>query len=226
MSAPLIVVTGVGTGVGKTHVAEAMLHRWGRVGRVVGFKPVETGVPAEVHRDDDGGRLEAASTFHVKHSELGVRLRAGVSPHLAAEREGRALDPSSWVERSGRLREACDGVVVELAGGLFSPLTLSVLNVDLLLRLAPTKTVLVAVDRLGVLHDVLATSRAYAGELDVLLVAPTEPDASTSTNAAELRRFCAHAVRGPLPRASSTTLADDPAIASLISEVRVVRGPS
>jgi dethiobiotin synthetase len=226
VSAPLVVVTGVGTGVGKTHVAEAILRSWGRGAKVAGWKPVETGVPEAVGPEDDGGRLEAASTFHVKHSELGVRLRTPVSPHLAAEREGRVLDPNVWMLTIARLRDACEGLVVELAGGLFSPITPLVTNADLLARLEPTKTLLVAVDRLGVLHEVIATSRAFGRPLDVLLIAPTTADASTGTNATELRRLCAHPVLGPLPRASVGVLADHPAIASLISEVRVSRAPS
>ncbi len=226
MKAPLVVVTGIGTNIGKTHLAEALLLRWGRDARVAGFKPVETGVGDEVLGTDDAGRLEAASTFHVKHSELGVRLRAPVSAHLAAEREGRVLDLAAMTATVDRLREVCEGVVVELAGGLLSPITATLLNVDLLARLAPTKTLLVAVDRLGVLHEVLATSRAALHVVDVVLVDPLERDASTGTNAAELRRFCAHVVRGPLPRASSKTLAEDPTIASLISEVRAGRDPS
>lgn len=221
-----MVVTGVGTGLGKTHLAEALVRRWGRNARVAGFKPVETGVGEDVCATDDGGRLEAASTFHVKHSELGVRLRTPVSPHLAAEREGRVLDVAVLTATVERLRQACDGVVVELAGGLFSPFTGALLNADVLAHLEPSKTLLVAVDRLGVLHDVLATSRAAHRPLEVVLIDPVERDASTGTNAAELRRFCAHVVWGPLPRASSLALADDATVASLISEVRGVRGPS
>jgi len=52
MKAPLIVVTGTGTEIGKTHVAGALLLAWARVlaeagmgdATVVGLKPVESGV--------------------------------------------------------------------------------------------------------------------------------------------------------------------------------------
>lgn len=225
MVAPLVVVTGVGTGVGKTHVAEALLLAWGKVGRVAGFKPVETGVDP-LAATDDGSRLERASTFHVKHSERAVRLHAPVSAHLAAEREGRVLDPGEWVRVIDELRDACDGVVVELAGGLFSPLGPALTNADVVARLQPDKTLLVASDRLGVLHDVIAASRACPLAFDVLLTAPETLDASTGTNAVELRRFVAHRVLGALPRATPAALSEHSIISSLISEVRVARGPS
>ncbi len=226
MRSPLVVVTGVGTGVGKTHAAEALLWAWRKHGRVVGFKPVETGVdPQAMAATDDGGRLESASTFHVKHL-VGVRLAAPLSPHLAAEREGRVLEPIAWVETIAALRSQADGVVVELAGGLFSPVTAQLLNVDLLRLLEPSKVVVVAYDRLGVLHEVIATSRASAIAFDVLLNTPTHCDASTGTNVTELRRFVGHRILGPMPRGGAEVLADDPAISSLISEVRVARAPS
>jgi dethiobiotin synthetase len=224
MLAPLIVVTGVGTGVGKTHVAVALLMAWGRVARVAGYKPVETGVDAATP-EDDISRLERASTFHVKHSQS-ERLSTPVSPHLAAEREGRVLDVDTWVANVGSLRESCEGVVVELAGGLFSPITSHVLNVDLIERLGPTKVLLVGMDRLGILHEVIATTRATDLPFDVVLSAPERTDASTGTNAAELRRFVTHCVRGSLARTTSQALANDTVISSLISEVRVARGPS
>lgn len=63
---------------------------------------------------------------------------------------------------------AIDELVVEGAGGLFSPLSDSWLNIDLLIRLRhgpfQVRTVLVAADRLGIQHQVIATCRAAAAE--------------------------------------------------------------
>ena len=92
----------------------------------------------------------------------------------------------------------------ELPGGLFSPLSETATNADLIRRLDPWRVLLVAPDRLGVLHDVIATSRAAQAEdvrIDgVILSAPAMPDASTGTNAEELGRVSVPAVLAALPR--------------------------
>ena len=209
MTAPLLVVAGVGTGVGKTHFATALALAWALHWRVAAFKPVETGTAAEgPSPGDDADALERASTFHVKHSERGQRFRTPVAANLAARLERRAVDVPAILRHVLDLRRDADVVVVELAGGLFSPLSDDALNLDLTNALAPDATVLLAQDRLGVLHEVLATRRAAApAKLLPVLTAPAAPDASTGHNAAELLRLTGIAPLGPLPRAPAADLA-------------------
>jgi dethiobiotin synthetase len=77
------------------------------------------------------------------------------------------------------------------------------------------KTLLVAPDRLGVLHDVRATllaARHVGLSLDaVVLSAPATPDASTGRNGAELSRLGIVPVAAEFPRGApddeETTLA-------------------
>ncbi len=224
MRAPLIIITGTGTGIGKTHVARALLHGAKSSGRVLGFnrradgtptfasclgfKPVESGVVDGVTSDAE--LLDRASTFHVKQSP-GLRLRAGVSPHLAAELEGAELDWKGAVRFVSDLRDEGVAVLVELAGGLFTPLATNLRNVDALGALDPTATLLVAPDRLGVLHDVgaaLAGAAHVGARIDVVgLVACADADASAGTNARELARFIDIPVVGPWPRAEPEALA-------------------
>lgn len=181
----ILVVTGVGTGIGKTHAAEVLLRAWAATGlRVAGYKPIESGVVAGVTTDQD--RLDAAATFHVKHPRL--ELAEPISPHLAARREGRSVDTDAIRAHVNRLATECDGVVVELAGGTFSPIDEHRTNADLVALWPEAACVLVGSDRLGVLHEVIATTRALAPRrVDlVLLSAPEHADASTGTNATEL----------------------------------------
>jgi dethiobiotin synthetase len=84
-------------------------------------------------------------------------------------------------------------VVVETAGGLFSPLGDGANNLDLVRALEPASLVLVAPDRLGALHDVTA-AMGYARSLGrcvdaVVLSASAKPDPSTGTNRRELERL-------------------------------------
>jgi dethiobiotin synthetase len=215
----LVVVTGTGTGVGKTHLTVALARAWGRP--VLAYKPVESGVDGAMGEDERA--LGEASTFHVKRPPLQVRLRAGVSPHLAARMEGRRLDLAALAAEVARLRAASD-VLVELPGGLFSPLTDDVLNADLLSLLAPDRTLLVAPDRLGVLHDVLSATEAAAARglrlSGVVLNAPPAPDASTGQNGPELGRLCSTPLLAVVARAADATATRDPAVPALVLRLR------
>jgi dethiobiotin synthetase len=219
----LIVVTGTGTGIGKTHFAEALLMAWGRVdGRVTGLKPVESGVAEGAEGESDAARLARASSFHVKHPPL--FLAEGVSPHLAARRQGLTLDVGLFAAPATAARSEADGVVLELPGGLFSPLAPGLLNAHVATQLEPDVLLLLAPDRLGVLHDIGAAVRAAQGfslRLDgIVLVTPACPDASTGRNGPELPGLVAVPLLATLPRATPHQLAASPELGLILSAVR------
>ena len=213
MNAPLLVVTGTGTEIGKTHLAASILVAWARALRaaghaapqVLGLKPVESGVTGG--RGADGARLEQLSTFHVKRFPSPYLLARAVSPHLAAREEGRSIDLTRVREQvhEARAEELLDGLVVELAGGLFSPLGPELSNADAALEIDADGILLVAPDRLGVLHDLGATTRAAGAMglplLGIVLVAPAEADLSTGSNAAEVSLVTEVPVLAVVPRA-------------------------
>lgn len=227
MRAPLIIVAGTGTAVGKTHVAAALLRAWSQYARVVGYKPIETGVP----RGREGGdarSLRLASSFHVKPPARAFTFREPISPHLAARHEGRRIALRTLVGEARRLRAAADGVVVELAGGLFSPLSRHEHNLDLARALEPSAIVLVAPNRLGVLHDVAATvlaAQPHRGLLaGVILSAPRRPDASTRTNANEISWLGGARVLASVPRAPIRELASSAAMRRVLRACLTLRG--
>ena len=227
--APLLAVTGTGTGIGKTHVSAAILRQWSRAlqaaglagPRVAGIKPVESGVVPGAATDAQ--TLERASTFHVKRFPPPYMLARAVSPHLAAADEGRVLELEVIRAYVQTVRGEADAVAVELPGGLFSPLAPELDNAGVLRALAPTAALLVAPDRLGVLHDVGATTRAAAAcgvRLDgIILVAPEHADASTGTNAVELRLVSSVPVVASLPRADVGTLAGHADLEKLLRDL-------
>jgi dethiobiotin synthetase len=211
-----IVVVGTGTSVGKTWVAREVLAELRRrdIG-ALGLKPVESGVREGTTTDAD--RL----ALHSVRAPMPppYRLREPLSPHLAARRENRSIDAEEILTyvRSHESSEPDDApsvVLVETAGGLFSPLDASFTNWDVACSLDPARWLLVAPDALGVLHDLTATlgaarARGRAPDL-VVLSAAREPDLSTGTNATELQRLGLVARPFALGR-------DDPAgIASLV----------
>jgi dethiobiotin synthetase len=220
MAARLVVVSGTGTGIGKTHLAEALLRALGQRGlKVAGVKPVETGFDGGPSSDE--ARLAKASSFHVKHT--GVRFADPVSPHLAAREAGQAISLGALVAEIDAARAASDLVLAELAGGLFSPLSDTETNADLAKALRPDVLLLVAPDRLGVLHDLIAATRAAEASslaIDgVALVAPDSPDTSTGRNAAEIERMRAIPLFGSVRRAPVEELARDPDLLAIASRL-------
>ena len=229
MTAPLVVVTGTGTGIGKTHAAAALVLAWARLLReagverpeVAGIKPVESGVTDGA--PTDAATLEQASTFHVKRFPPPYMLARAVSPHLAAAGEGRVIELHLIRAFVDEVRAAADAVVVELPGGLFSPLARGLDNADVARGLAPDALLLVVPDRLGVLHDVAAATRAARASgvsvTGIVVVAPEHADASTGTNAVELSVVCDVPVVAELPRADVTTLSARDDLSSSLREL-------
>ena len=108
----ILVVTGTGTGVGKTVATAALAAR--AAGTVLVVKPVQTGVlPGEVGDVDDVRRLAGCEV-----TEL-VRLPDPLAPDTAARLAG--VDLPTVAEHAARIRELAedfDTVIVEGAGGL------------------------------------------------------------------------------------------------------------
>jgi dethiobiotin synthetase len=228
-----VVIAGTGTGIGKTHVACALVrHVAARGLPVVGLKPIETGLDAGSASDQtrlsDAARWgllpsgDPRAGFHVKQTgpdrgpEVGqfhvepspYWFAPPLSPHLAAREAGLRVDLGrvrAWVLEAQRRRGEC-AAVVETAGGLFSPIGQGMTNLDLALALEPAVVVLVAPDRLGVLHEVTSTigfADALGRPVDTAVLSePDAPDRSTGTNAAEIDRLGIARVSAVFPRTS------------------------
>jgi len=203
MTARVVLVTGTDTEVGKTVVAAGLARALVRRGRrVAAVKPVESGCGEAPGETEDGVLLARAAGQDEPAAAL-VRLRTPVAPPVAAEREGRELDPGPWVETIRRLARDRDVVLVEGAGGLLSPLTWETTARDLGVALGADALV-VAPDRLGCLNHALLTLEALRAAglrtLGVVFGAPVAPDDSTGTNADALRRFAPDVRTATLPR--------------------------
>ncbi len=212
MAAPLILITGTGTDIGKTHFACALVKAWAARGlQIAGVKPIETGVPRGAPSGPDGNKLGRMSTFHVKRFPAPYMLARAVSPHLAARADKKTIDPDIVARWTANIRAEADGVVLELPGGLFTPVTERLTNADVAKALKPDATLLLAPDRLGALHDVGACIRAARADgialMGIVLARPAAPDAATGTNATELASVVDVPVLATLPRTSIDELA-------------------
>lgn len=155
-------VTGTDTSVGKTYVCARFLEFLTTKGIRAGYqKWVATGANAGLP-DDLELCLKAASispTPELVKQQAPYRFRYPASPHLAAEMEGRAVDPEVIVENYKFLAEKYEWLIVEGVGGIMVPLRRDLLLADLLARLQPG-TLVVARSGLGTLNHTLLTLEA------------------------------------------------------------------
>jgi len=183
----ILVVTGTGTGVGKTVVTAALAAR--ATGSVMVVKPVQTGVlPGEVGDADDVRRLAGCEVTEF------VRLPDPLAPDTAAERAGVTLPSvADHAERIRGLALLHDTVIVEGAGGVLVRLdSAGGTLLDLAEALAASVVVVVAAG-LGTLNHTELTVGALRGrgiEPAGLIVGswPGDPGLAEQCNLADLPR--------------------------------------
>lgn len=194
-----IFVTGTGTEVGKTYCASSMVKTRQRGNHRVGvYKPVASGC----RRGSDGELIadDALSLWHAAGEPLTLqsvcpqRFAMPLSPPQAAAAEGSHVDETLLVDGLDAWADF-DTTYIEGAGGLFSPISKSMLNVDLIIALKRTRdveVVLIAANRLGVQHEVIAAvraSRASGVKIDRVVLNDIAIDSSSSANAECLRQW-------------------------------------
>lgn len=121
-------ITGTDTGVGKTHIACAIVRELREAGHRVGaFKPACSGASLDENGHshwDDVDRLREALDREVSDDQLcPQRFFAPLAPPVAAGKEGRRVDWKSIIHGFEAWQKGCDILVIEGAGGLLCPLT-------------------------------------------------------------------------------------------------------
>jgi dethiobiotin synthetase len=156
-------ITGTDTGVGKTAVAVALAAARRAAGVRVGvYKPVASGVVFDGSSDIE--RLWEAAGRPLTLAEVCPQaFVAAIAPVQAAAVEGKRVDEQLLRTGIRPWREASELVIVEGAGGLFSPLGERSLNVDVARDLG-LPLVVVDAARLGLIGRTLATVRAARAE--------------------------------------------------------------
>jgi len=162
-------VTGTDTDVGKTAVAVAIVRGLARNRglaslRVGVYKPVASGVPSGGAEASDAARLwESAGRPLSIEAVCPQMFAAAISPPQSGRAEGRCVDERLLRSGFEVWRDTRDIVIVEGAGGLFSPLGDTTLNADLARDLG-LPLVLVDTTRLGAIGRTLAVLRAARAE--------------------------------------------------------------
>jgi dethiobiotin synthetase len=175
--------------------------------RVGAWKPVCSGVVKREGRriwediqalaDAIEGTDPAASTRH--KSDLTDRIcdqrfELPMAPNIAAHHENRVVSDDILLSGPQAWRDHAELVVIEGAGGLLSPASDTLLCADLVAHLQ-TRILLVAANRLGTIHQTLATiESAQARGLNIVGVVLNEvvtgvSEALRAANESEFRRL-------------------------------------
>lgn len=189
----LVFITGTSTGVGKTILTALLLARLRARGvRAIACKPFSTGSRSDARLFyelmDREIPLDRVNPFH---------FRFPVAPWVAATKQRQRIRIMQVVEAVQSVRKECDLLLVEGAGGLLTPLGKSYSFHTLIERLTPG-VIVASQNRLGVLNQVLLTTRALPGpsRVPISIVLGDAPgrDVSRRSNVPMLRTL--------LPRAS------------------------
>jgi dethiobiotin synthetase len=204
----VVLVTGTGTGVGKTVVtaALAVLVR-SRGTEVALVKPTQTGLAPGDPGDVDEVRRLAGEDLPVHEF---VRMRDPLSPEAAARREGMTPPPvAQHARRIGELAARSGVVLVEGAGGLLVRLdsrggTLADLGTALRYKGVSCGALLVASSGLGVLSTAALTAEALAARSVPLLGVvvgsyPAAPGLAETENLHDLPRVTGAPLWGVIP---------------------------
>lgn len=216
-----IFVSGTDTEVGKTYAAAKLARDLRQRNVRVGvYKPVASGclTPQELNAQFDrvgaaapDQSIDAMDLISTDALELWEaagrplelsavcpqRFRASLAPNVAARAEDRSVDQTAFLREMARWKDWSEVLIVEGAGGLMSPLADGYLNIDLVNELDEPELVVVAANRLGVLHQTISTCRAaqWSGcevARVILNATGTSGDSSSHSNLEQLRDLLPH----------------------------------
>ncbi len=214
---------GTDTDVGKTFVTALVARMLRHAGkRVAVYKPVASGcrtVDGAMIADDAVALWEAAGRPLTLDAVCPQRFLEPLAPPEAAAAEGKTVDAELLQSGATLWEDGFDVLLIEGAGGLLSPLANGVLNIDLVRQLK-SSLVIVAANRLGAIHQTLATCAAAKQQgvtpRGILLSDPTGAmEASIASNAAQIERYCDVPILGSVPFGGSE--ADVASVQKLLS---------
>ena len=186
-------VTGTDTGVGKTVVSAALMHRFRASVQLKYWKPVQTGI----EEDDDTATVKTLGRCADDEVvDEGVRLPGPFSPHLSARLSGRTIRMDDLLAVTDRQRSP-ERWIVEGAGGVLVPLNDRELTADFMVRLGLPVTV-VARTTLGTINHTLLTIEALRSRA-IEVVGAILVGQPNDENRAAIERYGCLPVLGVLP---------------------------
>ena len=194
-------ITGSDTDVGKTYIACEIVRQLVRQGgKVETRKPAESGCVVSAAGDlvtHDALALQQANDNRESIERItAYRYRAALAPPRAARLENREIRIEQLIDACERDQpEHC--LILEGAGGFYSPLAENGLNADLASALQ-LPVVIVVNDRIGAVNQALMTIQAVESrQLRVVAIVLNQVEPITDAamdNATDLQAHCNHAL--------------------------------
>ncbi len=151
-----IFIAGTGTGVGKTVVAAILAEAL----HADYWKPVQCGDVDSTDTDRVKSLVSNAVSKFYKEAYL---FHTPSSPHFAAKKEGKVIDPNQFEIPESDIR-----MLIEAAGGLMVPISEDYLVIDLIKHLKAS-VILVSKNYLGSInHTLLSIEALKQKNIDVL----------------------------------------------------------
>lgn len=199
-------IAGAGTDVGKTHVTAGLIEALrARGAQVEALKPLASGFEPQDWSQSDPGRLLTALGRPLTPKTLQAitpwRFRAALSPDMAAELEGGAVDFDAIVALCRqRMAEIGQGrLMIEGVGGVMSPISPDTTNLDWIKALG-APILLVTGSYLGAISHALTAAAVIDGAglgLAAIVVSESGPlDPPFDATLASISRLSGQAVFG------------------------------
>ncbi len=161
------IVCGTGTDVGKTVVSALLVQGL----NATYWKPIQSGI------EDGGDSATVCKLLNLSPERClkeAYKFKAAVSPHWAAEKENRIVDPNHL-----KLPSMHTPLIIETAGGLMVPLNRELLQIDQITSWG-LPVILVAESGLGTLNHTLlsleALNRRHIPIIGIIINGPLHKD--------------------------------------------------
>ena len=190
-------ITGSDTDVGKTYVACQIIRQLSARGiKIETRKPAESGCiesgDGTLVTHDAAALQQANANRETIERICPYRYRAALAPHRAARLEGQTVALPALIEACS-LDDLEHCLIVEGAGGFYSPLADDGLNADLASALQ-LPVIIVVNDRIGAVNQALMTLQAVISRklhVAALILNQREPlNDNGMDNAADIRAYC------------------------------------
>ena len=167
-------LTGTNTDVGKTFIGTKLIKDLNKKYNYLAFKPIETGCRKKGSKliPADSSKYHSILSKVMTLDELNpFRFIPPVSPYLAIKRATNRVYIKDYYEKLKMISKDTP-VLLEGAGGAFSPLALDGLNIDLM-KMIKSINILIIIDELGCISSAISNILAfekYKVRLDLLVL--------------------------------------------------------
>lgn len=155
-----VFVTGTDTAVGKTFIAQIILHKLKENNiSSVAMKPIACGAQQTPHgfQNDDACKLQQMASVSIPYDQVNPYVfEHAIAPHLAAQQVGTDINIDKIKAVYSEIQKRAEYIVVEGVGGWLVPINNTQLVADLAVELR-LPVVLVVGMRLGCLNHAFLT---------------------------------------------------------------------